>query len=166
MLTSINLKNATVRIQMTKTVYLKLLSYFGCTKRGQLSLMSGEVYDQGRGWYVAILNEKFEAAEAANRFITAITVALKHGEVIQAAKQKLEEVVKSIREFQIKAKRRVIPVDQVFHHGRLFSVARTHVSSAFWNRDHALTEYIRDSLERSQLADTSKLSVLAAHFSH
>lgn len=166
MRTSINLSNATIHIQMTKEVYADLLSYFGCTKRGQLSIMSGEVFDQGRGWYLAILNEKFAAGEAADRFLTAINIAFKHGKVIQAAKQKLEEVTKNIREFQIKAKRRVVKVDQIFHHGRQFSVARTHVASAFWNRDYALTGYIKDAMASSSIAPRSSLNSLVSHFAH
>lgn len=169
MRTTTNLKNATVRIQMTKEVYAKLLSYFGCTKRGQLSLMSGEVFEQGRGWYVAMLNEKFQAVEAADRFIKAITIAFNHGEVIQAAKRRLEEVTQNIRDFQIKAKRRVVIVDQIFHHGRQFSVARTHVVSAFWNRGSAIKEYINNIGSTPQPAHTptqSSLSGLVARFAH
>lgn len=166
MRTYTNLKNATIRIQMTKVVYAELMAYFGCTKRGQLNLLSGEVYDQGRGWYLAILNEKFTSEVAAERFLAAITIAFKHGKVIQAAKQKLEEVTKNIRAFQIKAKRRVVQVDQVFSHGRFFSVARTHVASAFWNRENALNGYIKEAMNIAQPASSTNLSNLAAHFAH
>ena len=169
MRTIINLKNATVRIQMAKATYAKALAYFNCAKRGQLSLVSGEIYCQGNGWYLAILNEKFAPADAANRFITALTIALKHGDVITAAKAKLAQVTKSIHEFQAKVKLRVVKVDQVFHHGRLYSVARTHIASAFWNREHAIDGYIKTALAATlpvQPPSPSSLSNLMARFAH
>jgi hypothetical protein len=138
----VNLRAATIRLQLSAERFQEVLAHFGQSGSLQLRLVSGETYHQGSNWYLVMLNDHTFAPEvAASRFLDAIRVALAKGKLIAASKERHAELA---NEFQrIVRPFRVIPVKQVVDHGRLRSVAKSHLVSALANRDAELTRAIK-----------------------
>ncbi len=164
----VNLRNATIRIQLSAEKLARILKHFGQT--GQFRVYSGELYSQGHGWYLAFLNEDAMTPEvAARRFLDCLRVALRSGATVEQSKKLHAELQAEVAAFLKARQRRFVPVDLVQDHGRTVGVARTHLVSAFLNRDAVITQAIREIEDRIPdphhvPASASKLQALVATF--
>ena len=139
----VNLRNATIKIQISRENLARVLKHFG--QVGQLRLYSGELYCQGHGWYLAILNEDALAPEvAARRFLDCLRVALRNGASVEQSKKMHADLQREVSAFLKARKVRTVPVLHVKDHGRTVGVVRSHLVSAFANRDAVLTQTIKE----------------------
>lgn len=166
---SVHLSNATIKLQLSSTEHAQCLKHFG--QKVQLRLFSGELYSQGHGWYLVMLNEEsLNPKIAAHRFLDCIRVALRSGDSLAKSRQFHAELAVEVRSFQKALPRRVVVVDHIKDHGRTVGVVRSRVVSALANRDAVLTAEIKRlmgvpaSPPKTSAASPAALQALASNF--
>lgn len=144
----LNSRSATFRIRLNADEHARALDYFHI-KGSRLSLMSGDLYCQGRGWFLVMLNEeKFTPEVAYDRFVACMRVALERSQQIAEHVQEVSHTQKIISIFSRRSPVRVVPVRQVRHHGRVFSVSTSRMLSAALNINTELEKDIHIAFSR------------------